>query len=147
MKYLSAEELKITESERTLLIRAADLLAKTKVGQAVCLNDSKTAFDMSMVLEKGRDFIRTPDGKYQEVKCKTVGCIKGWMTALSKNPAKELGPSRDSAGVASWAESKVLEKLFYPMHVEMHRVTPKIAASVAKKFLQTGKVKWPEKVF
>jgi len=133
--YLSYRKLKIRKAEHKWLINTMNVLKDMRPEARKIVGDELVGFDMGTEFDRDYD----EDDKPKNVReCSAVGCIYGWMGALSISEGNELGCSEPN----DWAHSPALEPLFYPHHLDYSTVTPKMAAGAIRTFLQTGKVRF-----
>ena len=111
-KYKTARALKITELERTYLIKTLNLLEETKTDDHIKVNGFDLRFDMRTIMAQDEDHF-----------CGAVGCIKGWMGMLAFHDGKlkqlvKCSQKITNANVldiaAEGSHSSVLEDLFFP---------------------------------
>ncbi len=135
----TAKALGITKDERKYLIKAERILSTMHRGQTVVIKgDGKFAFDMSTIIRPigGGD---TSKGKIPGTyECGTAGCIAGLMNIMAGINKKTLWGRKGE--IDSNCMSEPLLPLFFPHEISHHSVTPKMAARVIRRFLDTGKV-------
>ncbi len=137
----TAKALGITPEERKYLIKAERTLSTMRREQKVAIRgDGKFAFDMAVINRPLNGWFSDGNGPGKvsgTYECGTAGCIAGLMHIMASIDKKTLwGKSRIDSGKMSHP----LLRLFFPGDVRHTEVTPKMAAKVIRRFLDTGEV-------
>ncbi len=108
----------------------------------VIKGDGKFAFDMAVINRPIVGWYADEDISPGEIpgtyECGTAGCIAGLMNIMAGINKKILWGNKGD--IDSNCMSQPLLPLFFPHEISHHSVTPKMAARVIRRFLDTGKV-------
>lgn len=154
--FKSAEELGITENERTCLIKAQEILTDTRMGQPVQVpNDGVFLFNMNYErIDEGEYYAPTPlkDDAYTDMvhigplkdepdapyTCDSMGCIAGLCSLIADVDKINAFPFEGHGFSRAVSFSNPLYRLFYPTinGLDYEQVTPSTAAEATRHFLR-----------
>lgn len=147
MKYLTAEQLKVTPEERKALLKVKRFLKSLPTPGNVA---SKYEHDLEEVVNESSALFNMTRA-IQPYDCGTAGCVGGWMYIYMRGISlkkKVTIPIEVAVAAALYVKraifsSSSLGNLFYPVHINQYdSITPQQAVSQVETFLKTGHATW-----